>query len=289
MTMTRRDFVGGMAGGLGAMWLGSRLAMAAREAKIRLSACDWSMGLSGPDALETAKTIGLDGLEISAGSGDVLPVADAGYRAKYKEAMAKTGLPVTSIAMGLCNEFPMASDPRGPAWLDQTIGGAKDLGAGVILVAFFGNGDLLDSDDKLKEKDLEVVIQRLKDAAPKAKEAGVILGIENYLSAKQNLAILERVNHDSVRIYYDVANSTNKDYNVPAELRELGDRICQIHFKDTHGYLGKGDVDYDGVGQAIADMKYTGWIVLETGMPTKDRIADFRQNAAFARKVAKIG
>lgn len=287
--MTRREFVGGVAGGLGAMWLGTRLAMAAPEARIRLSACDWSVGVSGPEALDTAKAIGLEGLEISAGgAGDRLPIADAAYRMKYKEAMAKAGIPVSSIAMGLTNDFPMASDPRGPAWLDQTIEAAKDLGAPVILIAFFGKGDLLGVGDGLKKKDVDVVVQRLIDAAPKAKEAGVILGIENYLSAAQNLAILDRIKHDSVRTYYDVGNSTHKDYDVPAELRQMGDRICQIHFKDGSGYLGEGDVDFPGVSQALVDMNYKGWIVLETGIPSKDRIADFSRNAAFARKIAKL-
>jgi len=38
------------------------------------------------------------------------------------------------------NSNPLATDPRGPAWLEQSIDAAKDLGAKVILVAFSAGG-----------------------------------------------------------------------------------------------------------------------------------------------------
>ena len=84
--------------------------------------------------------------------------------------------------MGLLNECALATDPRGPSWLEQSIDAAADLGAKVILVAFFANGDLLGADGRVKEADVDSVVSRLKAAAPRARDAGVILGIENYLT-----------------------------------------------------------------------------------------------------------
>ena len=127
-----------------------------------------------------------------------------------------------------------------------------------------------------------MVIGRLKDAAPKAKEAGVILGLENTLSAKDNAMILDRVGSDAVLIYYDVGNSTHYGYDVPAEIRMLKGRICQLHFKDYGGWLGT-KVRLEPIRDAINAIGYTGWIVLETKCPTGDRDADFRKNAATVR------
>ena len=289
MNMTRRQFLVGAAGGVaGATYILPRLAAAQTTNKIRISACDWSMRATGPEGLEIAKKVGLDGLEISPGDvADKLQIADPEYRKKYKEAMQKTGIVVSSIAMGMLNNYPLASDPRGPAWLDQTIEATKDLGANVILLAFFGKGDLRTGND-LKKADVDAVVARVKEAAPKAKEAGVFLGIENTLSAEQNLAIIDRVKSDMVRVYYDIGNSTGSDYDVPAEIRLLGDRICQIHFKDGNHYLGEGDVKMDPVAEAINAINYKGWIVLETGSPSKDRDADFKKNADFVRKLMKL-
>ncbi len=289
--MTRRGFLKGTAAGLVGTAVASKgLAADAGGAapRVRLSACDWSLGAGGPGGLEVAKRCTLDGLEVSPGGpADRLQIADPAWRAKLKEAAAKTGVAVSSVAMGLLNECPLASDPRGPAWLDQVIEATADLGARAILLAFFGAGDLL-AGTELKAKEADVVVGRLKDAAPKAKQAGVILGVESYLSAAQNLDLLRRVGSDSVRVYYDVRNSTDKGYDVPAEIRTLGDRICQFHFKDGEHYLGEGKVKMDGVAASMAAIGYSGWVVLETSCPSKDRDADFTRNAAFARKLLKI-
>lgn len=284
MSITRRQFVAGIMGGMAGTALSLRAWSQGVVPKNRLSACDWSLGAVEPGGLEVAKRIGLDGLEVSAGTpGDTLQIADPAFRQQYKDLIKSTGVVVSSTAMGLLNDAPFATDPRGPAWLDQTIEATKDLGGKVILLAFFGKGSLLEK-KSLKMKEVDAVVQRLKDAAPKAQAAGVILGIENTLSAKDNLMILEKVGSDAVRVYYDVGNSTDARYDVPAEIRDLKDRICQIHCKDGGHYLGKGKVDFAPISEAVRAINYQGWFVLETAIPSKDRDADFKTNAAFVRK-----
>ena len=285
MSITRRKFLGWTGGAMAGAWVVPNAA-AEGAPKYRLSVCDWSLGESGPAAMEVAKRLGLHGVEVSAGDpADTLQIADAAYREQYKAAVAKTGVVVSSVAMGFLNNAPFATEDRAPAWMEQTIGAAKDLDAKVILLAFFGKGDLRRREKRvyvLKTNEVDAVVERLKDAAPKAEKAGVILGIENTLSGKDNLAILDRVQSDAVRIYYDVGNSTFNGYDVPAELRNLGDRICQIHFKDR-GHLGEGKVDMDAVAKAMADINYKGWVVLETGVQDKDRDGSFKKNAEFVK------
>jgi len=279
--ITRRTFLKGATVGLasgGAMaQLLAEAAPASPSARIRIGSC--------VIGLEQAKQAGLDGVEIGVGNAaDQLRVADPAVRQQYKEQMASTGRVISSFMMGVLNSNPLASDPRAPAWLEQSIGAAKDLGAGVILVAFFGKGNLLDG-GQLKPADVEVVVQRLKAAAPRAKEAGVILAIENILSAKQNADILERIGHASVRVYYDVGNSTRNGYDVPAEIRFLKDRIACIHFKDGRNYLGEGPIQFEPITAAINAIGYQGWIVMETANPSKDATADAKRNATFIRRL----
>lgn len=291
MKPSRRDFL--KSGTLGAVafgWLGKL--SAETRARIRISACDWSLQVSAqPEGFDVAKEVGLDGLEISCTDepADKLKIAYPEHRAAYKAAMERTGLAVSSVAMGLLNNYPLASDDRAPAWLEQTIAATADLDAKVILLAFFGTGDLLQKKGllggggALKEKELDVVVERLKAAAPVAERKGIILGLENTLSAEQNLAILDRVQSDAVRVYYDIGNSTYNGYDVPAEIRLLHNRICQIHFKDGGHFLGEGRVDMDGVAKAMNDIAYDGWVVLETSIKNNDRDASFRKNADYVR------
>ena len=284
--LSRRAFLSSVAVALSAAGWSRRLFAEARAPKF--GACDWSLGKAlDPGALDLAVQIGLDGVEISAGDpANTLAIADPALRAKYKEAMTRTGLVVSSVAMGLLNSAPLAEDDRGPAWLNQTIDAAKDLNARVILLAFFGKGDLRKG-RKLKEDAMKVAAARIRDAAPHAKDAGVTLAIENTLSAADNLRLLEMVGDDSVRIYYDIGNSTYNGYDVPAEIRSLRGRIAQIHFKDGGKMLTEGRVDLNAAVKAIVDTGYNGWIVLETAMPSGDAEKDFRINlerakAAFA-------
>lgn len=284
MSISRRGFLQRTACGAAALGVLPRWGLWAEDApKLRLSACDWSLMVVDPSALEVAKNIGLDGVEISAGEpADTLRIADPAYRDQYKAMSQQTGVAISSVAMGFLNNAPLATDPRGPAWLEQTIDATKDLNVKVILLAFFGKGDLRERGE-LKTAECDAVVERLKEAAPRAAAAGVILGLENTLSAKDNLAILDRVQSEAVKVYYDIGNSTYSKYDVPAEIRELGSRICQIHFKDGGFFLGKGKVEMQPVADAMRAINYEGWIVLETAMPTRKRDEDFRANAEYVR------
>ncbi len=277
MKLTRRAFVRQASELFATATLLPSVASAA-QAKIKVGAC--------VVGLEAAKQAGLDGIEVRAGNeADELEIFKAETRAKYKSQIQTTGLPVCSIMMGLLNDFPLATDPRAPTWLTQCIEAAKDLGAKNILVAFFGKGDLL-SERKLKEAEFKAAVQRIKAATPYAQEAGVTLAVENMLSAEQNLRLLEEVGNDSVRLYYDVFNTgKTQKYDSPAEIRLLKDRIAQIHYKNGAHYLDEDKPYFEAVSAAMKDIRYQGWIVLETSSPSKDSIADAQRNGRFVRSL----
>ncbi|TWU42023.1 sugar phosphate isomerase/epimerase family protein [Novipirellula artificiosorum] len=235
--------------------------------------------------LQQAVAAGIDGVEVRVGNAaERLEIADPKTIAKYKEEMQQTGLVVRSLMMGLLNQNPLATDPRGPAWLEQSITAAKQLGAPVILVAFFGKGNLLEDDGRVKQDDVARVVQRLKAAAPLAKEAGVILAIENYFDGEQNERLLDRIDHDSVQVYYDVYNTgTTKGHDVPADIHRLRDRIAQFHFKNGNHFLDHEKEKFEPIAAAVNAIGFQGWAVLETSDPTGDAIADTRRNADFLR------
>ncbi|WP_165229280.1 sugar phosphate isomerase/epimerase family protein [Aquisphaera insulae] len=281
MEITRRGFLEGAAGTAAATALAGRLEAAATRlpATIKVGAC--------VVGLEQGKQAGLDGIEVTVGGpADRLEISKDEVRRRYKEEVKRLGLPIRSLQMGLLNECPLATDPRGVSWLEQCIDAARDLDAPVILVAFFGNGDLLDKGGRVKEADVDEVVRRLKAVAPRAKDAGVTLGIEDYLDAAANARILDRVGHDAVKIYYDCYNTGGtKGYDVPAEIRFLKDRIVQFHFKNADDFLETGKVRYSPIARAIREVDYRGWVVLETSSPTGNPVADARRNAEYVRSL----
>jgi L-ribulose-5-phosphate 3-epimerase len=279
MLVSRRNFLqAGAAGIAGGAFLSSLLSAEeklAKKAKIRLSAREGSFGGN----LEAAARCHLEGVELGVGGpAEKLHIADPEVRKKLKEQLKSLGLVVSSLSMNFFNDRPLVSDPLAPAWLEQTIEAAKDFGAGGILVPFFGKGEL-------KPEHYDALVSRIKTAAPKAAAAGVVLGLENWLSAKENLEIHDRIESDAVKVWYDVGNSTVRGYDVPAELRQLKGRLCAIHFKDGPNYLGEGKVKMEPIAEALKAIDYQGWIVLETSCPSKDAEADCRRNALFVRKL----
>jgi L-ribulose-5-phosphate 3-epimerase len=126
----------------------------------------------------------------------------------------------------------------------------------------------------------------LRELGPQAEKTGVILGLEDTISARDNVRIMERSKSPAVLTYYDVGNSSQNGFNVVEEIRWLGrDRICEVHLKDNPNYLGEGKIDFVGVLDALAGIGFSQWAQLETTNPTKNVEADMGRNLAFIRKL----
>jgi len=255
--MTRRETLSSI--GLGGIAFAvARLRASAPGFKI--GACDWTLGkATNPDALELAKQIGLDGVMVDMGKGsDDLPLHKPDLQEKYRQASQRTGIVVSSIALGTLNEIPLKSDPRAESWVADSVDVAKALGLKVVLVPFFGKADL-----RGDKPGTDAVVASLQRVAPKAENAGVILGLESMLNAVQHVEIMERVGSRAVRVYYDVGNSQEAGYDIFKEIRFLGQRICEFHAKDYHDLYGKGTMNFPEVRKAMDDIGYRGWMQIE--------------------------
>ncbi len=132
----------------------------------------------------------------------------------------------------------------------------------------------------------------VRQIAPRAEDAGVALGLENTLSAKQNLEIIEQIGSKMAQVYYDLGNSTGYGYDVYNEIRLLGnERICEVHLKDWKTrMLGdkEGEVEFQKHAQVLAEIGYDKWLVLETSGRENKFIEDTRANVAFAKQVFSL-
>jgi len=253
--------------------------------RILLGVCDWTIGKTGdPAALGLAGSLGCDGVQASlVPKGDSLALIDPALRRAYLEACERTGVAIASFAIGDLNGVPLKSDPRAEKWLAEGVDIAAAMNVKIILVPFFGQGDL-----KGDAAGTDAVVAALKRLAPKAEAKGLFLVIENTLKAADNLKILERVGSPAVRVYYDVANSQDAGYPILDEIRLLKDRIIEVHAKDTKDLYGKGSIDFPAVRKAFEDIGYGGWLVMEgTKMPLGLE-ASVRYDADYLRTVFSI-
>jgi L-ribulose-5-phosphate 3-epimerase len=173
----------------------------------------------------------------------------------------------------------LKSDPLGEKWLAESIPVAKAMGVQVILVPFFGKWAIKQKAEQDRVADI------MRNVAPAAEKLGVILGLEDTISAKENVAIMERSKSSAVMTYYDVGNSSKEGFDVVEEIRWLGkSRICEMHLKETpwEKYLGEGKIiNFPKVIDALADIGFDKWAQLETSCPTKNISEDFIKNKKY--------
>ncbi len=226
----------------------------------KIGVCDWTIGKrTNPASIEMAKRLGLDGVQVDLGSGENdLPLCNPELQKTYIEAVKQHDVQIASLALATLNNIPYKSDPRAERWVSESIDVCKAMDVNIVLLAFFGKGDLQND-----PKGADVVVERLRKVAPKAEDAGVFLGFESWLSAEQHMDIIERVGSPAVKVYYDVANSHKAGYDIYEEIRLLGKQICEFHAKDYDDLYGKGTIAFEEVRKAMDDIGYRGWIVME--------------------------
>lgn len=287
MDITRRRFLEqGAFGAAAAMVLGSAgWTHALRRANIKVAVTDWNLHLEGKiEAFGIAKEAGLDGLQVSLGKNNEakgeqnLPMFNPERQKQWLEESRKHGMPIVGTCLEILHRDNLKAHANGPKWVEQSIAATAALGTKVILLPFFGK-------QQIKEKEEQkAVAERLKVLAPLAEKAGVILGLENTISAEENVAIMEAAGSPAVKVYYDVGNSFNQKYDVYKEIVWLGkDRVCQLHIKDNPHFLGKGPIDMPKFVEAVLKSGFEGWAVLETSCPTKNIKEDFVANTAYLR------
>jgi sugar phosphate isomerase/epimerase len=238
--------------------------------------------MADPAAFEVAKQIGLDGVQVSLGTAaDDMRLRKPEVQQQYKAAARQAGLQVASLAIGELNNIPYKSDPRTIAWVSDSIDVCQALGVNVVLLAFFSNDDL-----RGDKAGTDEVVRRLKAVAPKAEQAGVVLGIESWLSADDHLEILDSVGSKSIQVYYDVCNSNDRGYDIYKEIRKLGKRICEFHAKENGSLLGQGKVDFHKVRAALDDIDYRGWVQIEGAVPQgAQMLPSYQANCKFMRGI----
>ncbi len=284
MNITRRQFFGLGAVGLAATALSgnalSTVEAAGKNARFKIGVTDWNLQQEAKvEAVTLARKLGFEGVQISLGVGtDKLPLSDPAVQQAYLAESKRVGLPLASVCLNILHRNILKSDPLGQRWVADSIPITKSLGVKVILLPFFGKGALK------TQAEMDYVGDALREIAPAAEKAKVILGLEDTISARDNVRIMERSKSPAVLTYYDVGNSTQNGFDIIEEIRWLGrERICEVHLKDNPHFLGKGKIDFPAVVNTLADIGFREWAQLETDSPTKSVENDMAVNLKFIR------
>jgi sugar phosphate isomerase/epimerase len=248
----------------------------------RIGVTDWNLQLTGKtEAVALAAKLKFDGVQVSLGrtpASDKLPLDDAAIQGRYLAAAKEQGIALCGTCLDILHVDHLKDNPRAQKWVADSIPITANLKAEVVLLPFFGKASLTN------HAEMDRVADILKELAPAAEKAGVTLGLEDTISAEDNVRIMDRAGSPAVKVYYDVGNSTGGGFDVVKEIRWLGaHRICQMHLKDNPHYLGEGSIDFPAVMKAITDIGFQGFANLETDCPSKSVENDMTRNLKFIR------
>ncbi len=102
---------------------------------------------------------------------------------------------------------------------------------------------------------------------------GVTLAIEPlnrfetyFLNIAADLAALcDEVDHPNVGILLDTFHANIEEKDIAAAFRTAGRRLKHVHTcENDRGIPGSGHVEWAGVFQALRDMRYDGWLTIES-------------------------
>ena len=253
----------------------------AKKSKLKIGVTDWNLGKAGKlEAVEQAARLGFEGVEVSLGRKPVdgkLPLDNAELQKQYLAEAKDRKIALAGTCLDILHVNYLRDDKLALKWIADGIPITSTLKARVMLLPFFGKGALTPAD-------YDYVGDALRELAPAAEKAGVLLALENTISARDNVRIMERSRSHAVKTYYDVGNSTFNGFDPLEEIPWLGpSRIAQIHLKDR-GYLGEGKIDFPAVMKRILDLGFNGFANLETSSP-KSVEEDMKRNLDFVRRL----
>ena len=230
-----------------------------------------------------ALRLGFAGIEVDLSRDDF----SNGRLDALRHAKAGTGLAVPSIVLGEHSDRGGISDAdslvaeQARDDVAQAIEWAAELGADVILLPFFGRAELVD------ENDVERAVGAFRPLGEVAGERGVVLCYEGTLPATRIRRLADGIASRAFGCYFDLANPVARGLDSASEIRTLDELVQRVHFKDTRVSPGDcppglGRVDYAASFEALCEIGYDGWVVLETPPGPPELVG---RDLAFARSV----
>ncbi|MCZ2151368.1 MAG: sugar phosphate isomerase/epimerase [Bryobacterales bacterium] len=263
---------------------GAASRMQAKSYGFRIGVTDWNLKLAGKvEAVALTARLGFAGVEVSLGRKPLdnkLPLDNGALQQQYLAAAKQHGIRLAGTCLDILHIDHLKNSKLGRKWVADAIPITRKLNARVILLPFFGGAAI----ETRAEQDY--VASFLREIGPEAEKAGVVLGIEDTISAEDNVRIMEASRSKAVLTYYDIGNSTNGGFDPVREIRWLGKkRICQIHIKDNPHYLGEGKIPVENVLNAMRETGYDGFANLETSSPANNVEADMKRNLTYVLRL----
>ncbi|MBM3213754.1 sugar phosphate isomerase/epimerase [Candidatus Poribacteria bacterium] len=135
-------------------------------------------------------------------------------------------------------------------------------------------------------------IETLRNAAQAAAAYQCRLAFRAALPVAEMVRLVQQVG-SGCGIAYDLVDAVLRERDPAAELRELGDALCQVRVRDiaedrSGRPLGLGIVDFPAIARSLYELDYDGYLMLD--IPSgDDPVASAAASLAFAQEAIVDG
>jgi sugar phosphate isomerase/epimerase len=162
----------------------------------------------------------------------------------------------------------------------------------------FGSGYRVKVDPSFEWQALwDVMVESFARLTREAGEAGVKFCVEprtgELLSNSDSiLRMADAIGDDNFGLVFDTAHLHSQKEILPLSVEKLGRRIFYVHVSDNdsstnaHLGLGRGNIDWVGVFQALKKHHYSGWVGIDVG-GVPDLNEQYSDSRAFLLRLAE--
>lgn len=263
------------------------------QSRYRVAACDWMMlKRQKIGEFKLAREVGADGVEMDMGplGQRVLfdnKLRDEHFQQLFRHTADSVGVKVPSMAMsGFFAQSFLKRDNYRDLIVD-CLRSMEVMGAKIAFLPLGGSGH----EWKAKGEARTELVRRLHEVGEMARLAGKVIAIRTQLDAKGEKKLLKEINSEGIKIYYNLQDAVDNGRDPAKELKMLGrGRVVQIHASLTDSVTLDEDprIDMRRVKQALDQMDWSGWLVVERSRNAKDVKnvkGNFGRNVAYLKKI----
>jgi D-psicose/D-tagatose/L-ribulose 3-epimerase len=220
--------------------------------------------------LPRLKERGFDGVEIVVFHLEDFPVAETRKSLEANEMQCTFCTALAADMSGISEDA--GARRRARTYLEDGTKMAADIGAKTFAGAFYAPIGYLPG-RRRTEDEWKREVEFLQSLGDTLARHDVTLAVEPlnrfetfFLNTTADaVRLCEEVNHPKIGVLLDTFHANIEERDVVAAVRTAGRRLKHVHTcENDRGTPGTGHVPWSGVFQALRDLRYDGWVVIES-------------------------
>lgn len=170
---------------------------------------------------------------------------------------------------------------RGLTYLNRCVERTADLEARLMCGPLHSGLGLMTGQRRTQDE-WDRAVESLQQVARRARCLGVTLCVEPlnrfetyFLNTQQDAArFIEEIGEPNVRVHFDTFHANIEERDPVGALRGLGSLVGHVHISENdRGVPGNGHVDWRGTLVALKEIRYDGWLTIESFAQPEPQLA----------------